>query len=272
MPNPFPGMNPYLEDPDRWRGVHNRLITFSAQLIQEALPPGFIADIEERMYVVRPERSLYPDVMVSRFPPDPLMPRHGGGGGTTVLETELEPHEIPGILTVYPVEMREGFVEIRTGAGWKQVVTVIEILSPSNKASGSEGMQEYLRKQKEVLQSETHLLEIDLLRRGRHVVSAPRKQLLQRGKWDYLICLHRSTEPYQYEFWMNGMRQRLPHLRVPLTEGYPDVLLDLQAVLNRAYEAGPYDQSIDYAQAPTPPLSASDSAWADTLLREKGLR
>jgi hypothetical protein len=26
MPSPFPGMDPYLENPEFWPGVHNRLI------------------------------------------------------------------------------------------------------------------------------------------------------------------------------------------------------------------------------------------------------
>jgi hypothetical protein len=30
MPSPFPGMDPYLESPELWRGFHARLITYDA--------------------------------------------------------------------------------------------------------------------------------------------------------------------------------------------------------------------------------------------------
>ncbi|HXG23438.1 MAG TPA: DUF4058 family protein [Chthonomonadales bacterium] len=66
----FPGMDPYLEDPDMWWGVHHRLITFSAEAIQEVLRPGFVADIDERLYVVAPERSIYPEVAVLKKHPE----------------------------------------------------------------------------------------------------------------------------------------------------------------------------------------------------------
>jgi hypothetical protein len=52
----------------------------------------------------------------------------------------------------------------------------------------------------------------------------------------------------------------------------PDVLLDLQAVYNQAYDAGPYQRRIDYRSAPSMPLEEADAEWTDTLLRAKGFR
>ena len=46
------------------------------------------------------------------------------------------------------------------------VVTVIEILSPTNKVAGSRGRESYETKRQEVMRSPSHLVEIDLLRRG----------------------------------------------------------------------------------------------------------
>lgn len=68
------------------------------------------------------------------------------------------------------------------------------------------------------------------------------------------------------------VRQRLPRVRVPLTGDDPDVVLDLQAVFDRCYDAAAYARSLDYRQPPVPPLRPADAEWADALLREKGLR
>src|SRR5437016_1024587 len=62
MPGPFPGMDPYLEDPAVGRGVHLGLINATEEALNAALPPNYVADIGERVYVVRPDRDVYPDV------------------------------------------------------------------------------------------------------------------------------------------------------------------------------------------------------------------
>lgn len=45
----------------------------------------------------------------------------------------------------------------------RELVTVIELLSPTNKRVGADGRREYLRKREQILQSAVHLVEIDLL-------------------------------------------------------------------------------------------------------------
>src|SRR5881396_2152160 len=54
-------------------------------------------------------------------------------------------------------------IEIRDTAH-RQLVTAIEVLSPTNKRG--DGRQEYLAKRRRILLSTAHLLEIDLLRQG----------------------------------------------------------------------------------------------------------
>jgi hypothetical protein len=46
----------------------------------------------------------------------------------------------------------------------------------------------------------------------------------------------------------------------------------LRALLNGVYDISGYDLVIDYSREPEPPLSEVDAAWADSLLRERGLR
>lgn len=110
MPSPFPGMDPYLEDPDMWRGVHHRLIYCASKELKLVWPPGFAAVINERLYVVAPKRSIYPDVAVLKK--HLKESHHLAPAGTAVLERMEDP---PEEIIAHPVEIAEPFIEIRTG-------------------------------------------------------------------------------------------------------------------------------------------------------------
>jgi hypothetical protein len=265
MPSPFPGMDPYLEHPALWPGVHQRLITYLGDRLNTLLPPHYVADIGERLYVVQPDRSIYPDVVVVEPPSTVALPEQQQGSTATVLSSDP-----PWVLTVEPLEVREVFIEILSVEDASRVITVIEVLSPSNKTANSEGRQLYVTKQQEILQSPIHLIEIDLLRYGEHTVAAPRESLLARGVWDYLVCLHRGGQRARYEVWATTLRQRLPRIRVPLAHGEPDIVLDVQAVFDRCYDEGAYARRLDYRREPLLPLSETDRTWAATLLHERG--
>jgi hypothetical protein len=170
-------------------------------------------------------------------------------------------------------ETRQRYIDVVVVGAPGRVVTTVEVLSPANKRPGA-GREEYLRKQAATLDSDTHLLEIDLLRDGEYAVAAPASGILrEHGPWHYAVSLHRAGQGDLFEAWARTVRQRLPReLRVPLDDGRPDVLLDLQAALDRAYDEGRFAEGIDYATDPVPPLPPEDAAWADALLKEKGLR
>ena len=68
MPNPFPGMNPYLESPTFWRGVHASLIVYAREALQPQIRPRYRVDIEERVYIEVAERHIYPDITISKPP------------------------------------------------------------------------------------------------------------------------------------------------------------------------------------------------------------
>ena len=265
MSSPFPGMDPYLEAPDEWPYVHNTLITYLSEELNRNLPSGYFARTDARLYVEEPGRDIIPDVALLRRPRSGAAPRTGGGVAT------LEPESEPETFTVLPLEISENFINIRTLARPRRIVTVIEILSPANKSGGA-GRRAYLQKQREVLESDANLLEIDLLRRGQHTVAAPREGILKFGTWDYLACLNRAAVRETYEFWRIGLRQRLPRLRVPLSDGEPDASLDLQAAFDRVYDAGRFREETEYNAPPAVPLEDKDAEWTDSLLREKGLR
>jgi hypothetical protein len=267
MPSPFPGMDPYLEHPALWPGVHQGLITYMQAALNTLLPPHYVADIGERLYVVQPERSIYPDVVVIEHPSD--LPLAAQGSTSASGAAVSDP---PWILTLYPVEMREVFIEILTIGDESRVVTVIEVLSPSNKTAGTPGRDLYLTKQRELLGSQTHLIELDFLHYGEHTIAPPRERLLEQGTWDYIVSLHRGGQGYRYEVWAVTLRQRLPRIRVPLADDAPDVVLDLQMVFDRCYDAAAYARRLDYHRDPPISLSQDNAAWVTALLRERGLR
>ena len=167
MPSPFPGMDPYLEDPELWSAVHAAVIARIQDHLAEALWPRYIVRFEERVYIAEEDdpayRFVYPDVkVVAARPltrPAAVAARTPVAGGTTTI---AEP--IPVIETLGE-EVHERRVEIRDPAD-QSIITVIEVLSPTNKVSGAEGRRSFVQKRREVYASTTHWIEIDLLRGG----------------------------------------------------------------------------------------------------------
>lgn len=266
--NPFPGMNPYLEDPQLWPGVHHRFVTYLADAIAPFLPEGYLADIDERVYVEKPDtlRIIAPDVTISRSVHRPY-PVREATGGVALADPPLQ-------IEIQPFPVREAFLQIfRLKGGERQLVTVIELLSPANKTPGAQGRELYLEKQRELLHSTTHLMEIDLLHYGEHTVFAPRPALEGYKKWDYVVCLHKGGWGDGSAWvWLVELRERLPRVIVPLLEGDPDVVVDLQAVFNQVYQQGRYGVVVNYSAEPPVALSKEEGKWMDGVLREKGLR
>jgi hypothetical protein len=69
MPSPFPGMDPYLENPATWPDLHQRLIAYSAEALQPQLRPKYIARIGERVELSSFRRAYIPDVLLIRSTP-----------------------------------------------------------------------------------------------------------------------------------------------------------------------------------------------------------
>jgi hypothetical protein len=168
-----------------------------------------------------------------------------------------------------PVEVHESYVSILDLHSGQRVVTVIEVVSPSNKYAGP-GRDSYLAKQKEVLASKsTHLVEIDLLRAGPHVTALAEWRVRERCDFASLVCVNRAEGLRDmFEVYPIKLRDRLPCIRVPLADDDPDVTLDIQAVLAQTYEAGLYRERLRYDEPCVPLLSPDDQAWADSLIRE----
>jgi hypothetical protein len=265
--SPFPGMDPYLERPSEWPDLHGRLIPLASNLLSRQLLPNYYVRIEERVYV-----SDENDPGRQRFAPDLRILRGtatGVAGGLPVQAPSgaaaavAEPVEET---TFVEEEVHERYLTV-VDAAQRTVVTVIEILSPSNKVRNSRGRQEYLHKRHEIMRSPAHLVEIDLLRAGER--SVPDERLEAH---DYLAHVSRAHRRPMGTLWPIRVEQQLPTIPIPLKNSDPDARLDLQTMLTTAYDDAGYGVQIDYRAEPQPPLSAEQAMWADRLLRERGLR
>ena len=259
MPMIFPGMDPYLENPQLWPGVHSRLVVYLADQLEPLLRPRYVSSVQERVYVEGPDREVIPDVWVKRSQ------QPGAGRMLALAETDE-----PVVVRVPELEVHESYIEILDLHSGQNVVTVIEVVSPSNKFPGP-GRQSYVAKQQQVRGSTTHLVEIDLLRTGRHVAAVPEWVARGRGPYDYLVCVNRAAGRRDlFDLYPRTLHERLPRIRVPLAEGDPDVPLDIQAAVAQVHESGQYQARIDYQAPCQPPLEERDRAWAGQLAAATG--
>jgi hypothetical protein len=265
-------MDPFLEDPAVFPDLHDRLIYCLSEVLNGALPPPYYTGIASRIWVELIHRRIEPDVNVLR----PEVPGHApeeesGGGVATMTAVEVEPIVIHVPFT--EEESHEPFVAIYAQPGGERVVATIEVLSLSNKTPGEHGRSLYRTKQRELLCSQVHLIEIDLLRGGTHTTAIPVEYALARaGRFDYQICIHQFDRQEDYTLYPIHLQQRLPVLPIPLLPGDPPVKVDLQAVLDRCYDAGSYVRRVRYRdRQPVPPLRPEQAAWAEQLLRAKGI-
>jgi len=261
MPSPFPGMDPYLEEPGLWPDVHHGLISQIQAQLNQRLRPKYHIRVEERVYVSDendPGREvIIPDLRIAG---DVRDDRHDwtakeiAGGYAAVAEPVV-------LTTLIDDEIHEAFLEVIDHQE-RMVVTVIEILSPTNKVSGSRGRASYLEKRQEVMTSPTHLVEIDLLRSGAAIHT---RELLPPA--DYYVHVSRQSQRPKGVVWPILLTQRLPVISIPLRPDDEDAVLDLQDVLNSVYERAAYDLAVDYRREPVPPLNELQRRWARTVLR-----
>ncbi|MCS7273601.1 MAG: DUF4058 family protein [Fimbriimonadales bacterium] len=210
-------------------------------------------------------RGIAPNVVVHERT---KQPREG------VAVLEVQPNA-PIVLEVAEESHTEGFLQILDREQGFRVVTVIEVLSPTNKEPNSKGRELYLGKQSELLQTDTHLVEIDLLRGGEYTLAPPYARVSEHATapWHYLISVRWVGKPERFLLYPCTVRESLPEIPIPLAPDDGYARLDLQAVPNQCYEDGAYADVIDYRQGPPPPpFAPEDAAWIDALLRAKGVR
>jgi uncharacterized protein (TIGR02996 family) len=246
MPAPFPGMNPYIERPDVWNDFHDSFIPAMREVLTGQVQPRYYVRIEENLYIHEPPKR-------ERSPP---------GRPDLSIHARTRPGaEAVGVAIAAPIQVgmpvldedeRLPYLEIRDRAK-HEVVTVIELLSPTNK---SKGRTEYLAKVQRILAGNTNFVEIDLLR-GR--AKMPWGRL---PECDYYALVSRyadrsGNDPHA-AMWPLRLRDPLPTIPVPLRPGEAEPTVDLQALLHRIYDAAGYSMFL-YDSDPEPPLPAANA-------------
>jgi hypothetical protein len=249
-------MNPYLEQPGVWPSFHTQVLTaFVAQLVPQ-LVPNYLVQLEERISLHEPLDG--PDRAVGRADLGLVRTAEDVGGPSDPLVARAAVLEPAVIELPLPDYDRQRYIEIRDRRG-RALVTVIELLSPSNKRPGPDRLQ-YLAKRAAVLCSPAHLVEIDLLRGGPRLPAVGR-----RPDEAFSVIISRSGDRPQADYWSIGLRNPLPVVPIPLHPEDPPARLDLKGALDKVYDEGGFAYLL-YDDEPEPPLHADDAAWARQVL------
>jgi hypothetical protein len=184
--------------------------------------------------------------------------------------------ELGDTLTDLDEPLQHRFVEIRDAERGHKLITLIEIVSPTNKRPGPD-RRAYEAKQEEILSSDANLIELDLLRSGRRLLPYPDLEAaVESLDPAYLVLLNRSALRegtwMDYTLYPIQLPEPLPCIPVPLAGTDPDILLDLQVAANRVYREGPYARALDYTADSDPPLDEAGAKWVDERLRAVGWR
>lgn len=257
MPSPFPGMDPYLEDPAVWLDFHESFITYCRDAIIANLPDQYDARIEERITLERisdAEAQLFrADVAVSTASGKPSeRPQTAARGGVLT----LEPVTVPLLILD---EIHESQVHIVRRAD-RKLVTVVELLSPTNKSG--DGKHEYRAKRNALLRTRVNLVEIDLLVGGER---PPFRR--PHPNHHYCVFVSRGNQRPDCDVFTWSVREPLPTIPIPLEAPDPDMILDLADLFRIAYERGRYERSLHYTEQPGAPLDAGTLGWARDLLK-----
>ena len=246
LDNPFPGMNPYLESARLWPEVHNCLVASIHSWLRRTLPFRYWVIMGERAGIgihpppVPPYRYIKPDLGITDA-------------------------DAVAVLVPFRETVSEWYITI-SDQNSDELVTILELLSPSNKRSG-EGRIQYEDKRHSIFESATHLVEIDLVRQG-----PPMPAQGYDGDAPYRILVSRGPSRPAAVLYPFGLQSPIPDVAVPLLAGDAEPKIPLNELLHNLYREDYYANYVDYGADPEGPLSVADRAWLDGLLREKGLR
>lgn len=266
MVSPFPGFNPYLEHPAIWPGFQHWLIIGLAGYLSPQLRPHYRVAVELRTYETIGEQPLLvgiPDVTVNRTQNQKNYDKQPALSESVAT---VQRHSQPQRVMVPVTEtVKQGYLEVRE-VSTGQVITAIEILSPVNKRVGK-GRQQYEEKRNRILNTQTHLVEIDLLREGK-----PMMLLGEVPQSDYRLLVSRSDYRPQADLYAFNLPDPVPTFSLPLKAQDESILVDLEKLLQDVYEQGSFDLAIDYSLPPVPPVSSGYDTWMEQQLKAANLR
>jgi hypothetical protein len=269
MKSPFPGMDPFMER--RWKHMHSVLITYISDQLQPQLPPDLLAQTNERVLLEHPDVEVEQSSWGSASPDVGVVERTAGGMATVLKPGAALDQAAPTGILLWDFDLpkKEKFVEIVDADTRTEVITIIELISPTNKRSGI-GRDSYLAKQTATLRSTTNLVEIDLTRFGDRAAIMPWCKSLSEPWPAYLAGAYRAQprSRHRLEYHVLPMETALKPIAIPLRKLDPDVILDLQPLVEQAYRNGRYEQT-DYSAPLNPPLSYAEQAFLAQRLAER---
>ena len=251
MPSPFPGMDPFIEG-QRWQDFHSTYIAVLKELLVPAVRPRYSVDVEQDVYLVSendlPAGTIEPDLT--------FVESSAGASNESRSSTATATALAPAVYTMsIPQGRRQKHLTLRDRED-RKVVTVIDLLSPTNKSPG-DGYMEYQGKRENVLNTRTNLVELDLLRGGKRL---PTRERLPTADYYAFICRSPRYPKVEVHAWT--LQQPLPVIPVPLAAGEAEVSLDLQDALTKTYDRSGYDYALDYRRSADPPLEGELADWA----------
>ena len=265
MPIPFPGMNPYLEHPDLWPNVHQKMIAALADTLERQLPTGYRVRLRARRYRVSGEDSLVvgsPGLDWGHIGWSHLAPETTQAPTQKVSETAGHPANQPiAVLIPVPQKIYETYLEIATTSG--EVITIVEALSPKKKRPGR-GRMLYERYREAIFGRDVHFVEIDLLRGWE-----PSSIYGPDEAGDYRILISRSEQRPRAQLYTWTVTEPIPQIVLPLL-GHDELDFNLKPVVDLACDRT--DLLVNYQQAPLPPLRQQENIWLEGFLQEVGMR
>ncbi len=254
-------MNPFFEQ--QWQDAHTRLITHVCEALQEHLPVDLVARAEEQIVGIgaaSQTATFRPDVSVTQPWEDT------GKGGVALAAPVRAPTATPP-RRIFLEDEVERWIEIRDETG--RLVTVIELLSPSNKESEA-AREQYRHKRRTLVSGGVNVVEIDLVRQGASIFPNEMNALMRAERGTYGVCVFRSSHLGEREAYVIGLRERLPVISIPLRPTDADIPLELQRLIDLCHERGRYHR-LRYRIELDPPLSPADAAWVQETLRHHEL-
>ncbi len=250
--NPFPGIDPFVEAAQIWPDFHSRFMNVWCEAIADQLSENYVARLEEQLTVIEFEEERKqrraPDIAILKSSIR-TSPSVAIKNLVSTIEQQIEP-QISRILI--EEEVRQAYLEIRHLSDHR-LVAVLELLSPTNKSG--DGRTQYLAKRQQVLMSEAHLVELDLLIGSKPLPHTPARE----GHFHAIVS--RTGQRPNCEVYSWSLKQSMPWLPVPLLAPDPDLQIDLALVLATTYQRGRYWKTLKYDAPLELPLSDEYQTW-----------
>ena len=251
--NPFPGMNPYLEHRHIWPDFHNDLIAQMRTVLGPRLPARYRIALQQRVEVATPSGApldlafMIPDALVTDEPPNQASPP----AASAAVAVATSPVEDYAIRVRMPRDVKVTWLRVEAMPDQK-LVTIIEVLSPTNKAPGRE-RQRYERKREVIVGSGANLVEIDLLRGGE-----PMPLETPPPASDYRILVCRGWQRPSALLYPFNVRQPIPPFILPLLPEDEPLTVDLGPIINAMHHTARYGQVARYDGPPPEPAFAGE--------------